>query len=230
MSQFSRNVFAAFRLLQQNHRFIPATTFAGRRFASLVRAEDTDTFIYVFVQDGRPGGANMDVDLWVAPPEQPDSSLDRLGVGFRVMIASEYDVSDEFFEACQERIVRFLECAPVVASVVRKEVSKPSFPSKRWGVYQVEKVACQALLADLEVDEANAQCIHTAVVRAVRNGDQLDAASQAALPYAEEVLATKTSALNVRTFYKGRPEMLASALVSHLYANVIGRISLGQQP
>jgi len=115
-------VFQVFDDLVKKHRFIPVKGGAVGRFASLLRRETEDVFMYVFVSDGRPGGANLDVDVWIAPPDSADDGLDNLGVGYKIRIGSEYDVDDVFFANCQRRIVHFLACVPAIVPLVRREL------------------------------------------------------------------------------------------------------------
>jgi len=81
MSAFAKQIFEVFSELIDNHGFVPARATSNKEFASLVRWETDDVFVYVFVRDGRSGSANVDVSVWIAPPDEPADGLDKLYVG-----------------------------------------------------------------------------------------------------------------------------------------------------
>ena len=76
MATFQSNIFQVFDDLITQHRFIPVKSGAVARFASLIRRETEDVFVYVFVSDGRPGGASLDVNVWIAPPDNADDETE----------------------------------------------------------------------------------------------------------------------------------------------------------
>lgn len=141
MPSFADGIFESFSQLRARHAFVPSRASSNERFASLLRKETDDICVYVLVHDDRSGGANMDVDVWVAPPHSPDDGLDRLYVGYKIRIASEYDLDPDFFQNCESRIVSLLPCLPGLFPAIRAELKAPVFRTKRITTYLMEQRA-----------------------------------------------------------------------------------------
>ena len=140
MSKFAKEVFRCFAQLHERWGFVPAVEFATREFAPLVKKVTEDIVAYVFVHDRRSGNADVVISMWVAPPHPPDDGLDNLMVGFKVLIASKFEVDDEFFELGQERIIRLVPFLDGLVAPIRAELAEPSEchrrgkcpPSRSW--------------------------------------------------------------------------------------------------
>ena len=88
MVTFADSVYDVLSRLCENYGFAPASAMAGKHFASLVKKLSDECYAYVFVHDGRPGDGELTVTVWIAPPHTPDDGLDKLNVGYKVLIAS----------------------------------------------------------------------------------------------------------------------------------------------
>src|SRR4051812_27783270 len=99
MTTFERNTLGIFSPIVSTVGFREAlAACSGRRVAFMSRLNDL-VCAYLFVTDGRPGGANVDVDVWIAPTDFPGDSIEKLGVGIKIGIASSYEIDDAFTEA-----------------------------------------------------------------------------------------------------------------------------------
>ena len=225
MASFADNVFQVFDDLVTKHRFIPVKAGASKRFTSLVRQEAEDVFIYVFVRDGRPSGANLDVDVWVAPPDEPGDGLESLYVGYKVRIGSEYDVDDAYFINCQNRITHFLSCVPAIVPLVRQELEKPSFRTKRWTVYQLQQSSLATLLSKAKEGDLATIAVIDAAKRLATGKGSLAKLEEATMPIAVTLLEQKVLEKNVLQFFDGNAKSLASTLATHLYIRALGEMS-----
>jgi hypothetical protein len=226
MATFADNVFEAFSTLRSGYRFLPARVASGKRFASLVRQVTEDVFAYVFVRDERQSGANIDVDLWVAPPETPDDSLETLYVGYKIRIGSEYDIDDAFFAGCEQRVIHFLPCVDSLGPLVQSELVNPPIRTKRWNVYQMER----QLLSHFTSQAAKGNSLALAVqneMRTVIHESSVDSMEKACQRFATEILRLKELDKHVLQFYEERAGSLASALANHLYVRALGLASSG---
>lgn len=225
MATFAGKVFEAFEILQSEFRFLPAHASSGKRFASLVRQVTEDVFAYVFVHDGRPSDSSLDVDFWVAPPDTPDHSLQKLNVGYKISIGSDYEIDDAFFIGCERRIVHFLPCVEWLCPLVSSELVNPGIRTKRWEVYQMERqlFSCYVSMAS----EGNSLAM--AVQKEVDNAKlrtTLESIEKACQPIARAILDERRLNENVLKFYEGRVESLVSALASQLYVRGLGAASI----
>ena len=225
MPPFAENVFEIFNDLTNNHRFVPARAGADKNFASLVREEEEDVFVYVMVHDNRPGGGTVEVHVWVAPPESPDDTLDKLYVGYRIRIADEYDIDDEFFLNCQQRIVHFLPCVAAMVPLIREELVNPSFRTRRWIVYQLEQRAVARVLQLAESGETDAVSAVKAATRLALGRGSYSRFNSACAPIATVLLKDEKMDADILRFFKGNIDSLASTLSRFLYARALGELS-----
>jgi hypothetical protein len=225
MASFADKVFQAFHDLETNHRFVPVRAGASKRFAALVRQETEDVYVYVFVHDGRSGDVNLDVDLWVAPPDEPGGGLDNLYVGYKVRIGSEYDVADAFLLNCQKRIIHFLPCVSAMVPLIREELLNPSFRTKRWTVYHIERKALSTLLAAAQAGDADSIAAVKAAKRLAKNGANLETLVDGCTPIATTLIGQASLESDVADFFDDRVKWLASSLATHLYAKALGELS-----
>ncbi|MGD9644842.1 MAG: Imm25 family immunity protein [Pirellulales bacterium] len=227
MTTFADNVYEIFGPLQAQHAFVPARAASGKHFASLIRRVSEDVCAYVFVHDGRASNAHLDVDLWVAPPESPDDSLDRLYVGYKLRIGSEYDVDDAFFHGCEMRIVRLLPITTMLVPLIRDELDSPSIRTKRWTAYRIER---RVLSCVLTLASSGDSIAVAALEEARRTVDkvQLDSLERACRPLADALLEQRLLDVEVLAFFDGRPDSLASAVANHLYISALGEASIAK--
>ena len=225
MATFQSNIFQVFDDLITQHRFVPVKSGAVARFASLIRRETEDVFVYVFVSDGRPGGATLDVDVWIAPPENADDSLDNLGVGYKIRIGNEYDVDDVFFAQCQCRIVHFLPCIPAIVPLVQLELQHPGFPTKRWTVYQLEQSAFSCLLSRAKAGDSETMAVLDAARRLATGKGSFAKLTQSILPIAVTLMEQSVFDEKVIEFFEGDAKWLTDTLANRLYIHALGEKS-----
>jgi len=228
MNGFSENVFEVFDVLQTTHRFLPARATSNDRFAALVRSEADDVFTYVFVHDGRAGDVNLDVDLWLAPPNSPDDALDNLYVGYKIRIGSEFDVDDEFFLNCQRRIIHLLPYANQLVPAVRLELASPAFSTRRLQAYRIEREALATLLNSAkDGNEAAREALHWAHLALLGDAD-LDTLKDKCVLAAGRLMELQCFSEKVLEFCDNQVSFLASALSGPLYAYALGEASSRQ--
>lgn len=225
MSHFAKSIFKIFSDLIENHRFVPAYATSSKAFASLVRWEAEDTFVYVFVKDGRSGNANMEVSVWIAPPEEPGDGLDNLYVGYKIRIGSEYDVDEEFFRGCQARIVQLLSFVPALVPCVRAELASPAIRTRMWTSYQMIGIALTSLLTaasdgNSTVQEALGIARKSVAGSATRKQLEVACIEAATTLYQEG----RFDHALVELFRKD-PKLIGYGLVGRLYGHVLGEAS-----
>jgi hypothetical protein len=120
MSTFAERVFATFKELRETHAFVTAQAFSGKDFASLFKKLSDDIYLYIFVHDGRSGNADLSISMWIAPPHAPGDGLDKLYVGFKLLIASAFDVDDYFFQSSQRRILSLIPYANLTRTKITR--------------------------------------------------------------------------------------------------------------
>lgn len=222
MSKFATNLFDAFRRLQNEYGFVAAKEFAGSGFAPLVTSLCDDIFVYLFVHDGRPGNADVVISVWVAPPHPPDDGLDKLMVGFRVLIASKFDVDDEFFKHAQERVIKLLPSLKGLAEPVRSELMSPAFHTVRYHAYRLE-LEVYATLLQIDAQERKGPIGQVFdVAKAVASGAaSMNKLEKACLVAAKQLLLEERLGQEVMNFYGKDPEFLASSIMGHLYVHAL---------
>jgi len=224
MATFANNVFEAFQRLRSEYGFVPARAAGGERFASLVRQVTEDVFSYVFVHDGRPSDENLDVDFWVAPPETPDHSLEKLYVGYKIRIGSEYEIDDAFFIGCEKRIIHLLPCVATFCPLVRSELMNPGIRTKRWSVYQMERQILSYFISKAIAGDSLAMAVQKKVDISI-HASSVESIEKLCWPIASAILEERRLDENVLKFYEGRVESLASALANQLYVRALGAAS-----
>ncbi len=222
MASFADNVFDVFSQLCENHCFVPAKAASGKDFASFVRKVSPECYVYVFVHDGRRGDGELAVSVWVAPPHAPDDGLDKLNVGYKVQIASAYDVGDDFFECCKERIVNLLPALGALSQVVQEEVSHQRFRSQRWAAYKSERQAFDSLKA-MATDRADAACaMAVSCAREVaQDGNSFGSLEKACVAAAKSLLDHNALPAEATAFYDGDADFIASCVAGHLYVDAL---------
>ncbi|MHC5539238.1 Imm25 family immunity protein [Singulisphaera rosea] len=226
MSSFPENVFQAFRSLTIEHRFVPVKVGASKRFASLARQETKNVYSYLFASDGRMSGGNLDIDLWIAPPDEPGDGLDRLYVGHKIRIASEFEVDDGYFAKSQQRVIHLLPFVSAIVPLVDQELEEPSFQTKRWSVYRIQRKAIFSVLT--EAANGNNR-IRAAVNEARRLADEkgsMERLKEVCLPIAESLLESTILDDEVFQFFKGKTDSFASSISMHLYVYALGEKSV----
>lgn len=225
MTSYPDNVFQAFDELIKKHRFVPVKVGASKGFASLVRRESEDVYTYIFVTDGRPSGANLNVDVWIAPPDEPGDGLESLYVGFKVRIGSEYDIDDAYFISCQSRIIHFLSCIPAIVPLVRHELEEPSFRAKRWTVYRLQRSSLATLLSNANSGDAATIALIEIAKRLAAGKGSLAKLKEAAMPIAATLIDQNSLDKSAQEFFAGNTRSLASTLAVHLYVRELGELS-----
>ncbi len=223
MATFGDNVFDVFSQLCEKHGFVPAKAMAGKHFASLVKKLSDEAYAYVFVHDGRSGDGELVVSVWISPLHAPDDGLDKLNVGYKILIASAFDVDDEFFHRCEERIVNLLPALGALSEVVETELSHHTLRSQRWEAYQHERQAFASLnaIANNEADSACAKALSTAR-RVAKGGASYNGLEKACVAAAKTLLDHDAISDDASRFYDGDAEFLGSSLTSLVYVDALG--------
>lgn len=121
MSNLTSDVRRVFADLVSEDGFELAVPFCHSRFVSMVRHVSEDVCAYLFVQDGRPGGADLTVDLWIAPVYCPDHSIESLVAGYKIQILSSWEIDDSVMKVACNHIKRVLPvCADFVPMIAGK--------------------------------------------------------------------------------------------------------------
>ena len=227
MATFAHNVYEAFETLQSKYHFVPARAASVKRFASLVRQEKEDVFAYVFVHDGRSGNSSLDVDVWLAPPDVPDHSLESLYVGYKIWIASEYEIDDVFFASCEKRIIHLLPCLEALCPLIDSELMNPSFRTRRWDVYQMERRLYSYFICKTNDGDPRSIALKKEIDVVLRT-QSLGKIEKACLPIARDIYEERRLDEEILEFYEGRTTWLASALAKQLYIRALGAASVSR--
>lgn len=226
MAKFAIEVFKVFARLRKEAGFVPA--IGAKTFASLVRREQEDFFFYVFVQDDRGGGANVDVSLWVAPPESPDASLEKLYVGYKILIGSDCDVDDQFFWACERRILSLIPYVRSLEPLIQQELAHPDFMTERYTVYLRERDVYAKFC------EIAFQKRLSSVLGALEVGTEV-AKGRAAYKRLNEACITAARELVEldeldKDWYNGHLPSMGSSIASQVYIHALGELSVASRP
>jgi len=144
MTAFERNTFQIFYPILSDFGFRKALSASGSRRAALVAKINNAVCAYVFVTDGRPSGASVDVDTWIAPADFPGDSIDKLGVGIKIGIASSFEIDDVFMKAAALKVSRYAPHFERLAETVSDELAAPSMITQRMKFYKLElEFVCQ---------------------------------------------------------------------------------------
>lgn len=226
MTTFAENVFNVFSRLCERHGFVPAAAMAGKHFASLVKKVTDECYAYVFAHDGRPGDGELVVSVWIAPPHSPDDGLDKLNVGYKVLIASAYDVEDEFFYRCEERIIYLLPILGAFSEVISRAISCQTCRSQRWTAYQNERHAFTAL-KDMAMTRADAACANalTSAKSVAEEKGSFATLEEACVAAAQSLLRHESLPEDAAAFYDGDAEFLGSGIAGLLYVDALGTLS-----
>jgi hypothetical protein len=225
MPTFADNVFKVFALLQSGYRFVPARPSSDKRFASLVRKEADDIFVYVLVHDGRPGHSNLNIDIWVAPPDEPGDGLDSLYVGYKVRIGSEFNIDDQFFLNCEARIITFLTCVPAMIPAIRSELQNPAFRTLRWTSYMMERRVLAALLRAAGGGDQIIREAVDAAAAAAAGKRTLDEITDSCIAAATQMIERGDFDHDILDRYRGDGKKIGMSVAGHVYANALGELS-----
>jgi len=217
MSKFAKNVYAAFQDLSETYLFIAARAYASRDFASLFSKASDGVYFYLFVHDGRPHNAAMSVSCWIAPAHEPSDGLDNLCVGYKVAIASSYEVDDEFFGSCQRRILLLLPHLHHLSGAVLHELASPSFRTTRYLAYRMERAALDCAIQSKSAGPA----VEAFANIAKSTKASYEALERAALPIARILIDERGLPSDVSEFYGRDVEFLSRSLLGHLYVHVL---------
>ena len=228
MTTFAHNVYEAFENLRSKYHFVPARAACGKRFASLIRQIDADVFAYVFVHDGRPGNSSLDVDFWLAPPDVPDHTLEALYVGYKIRIGSEYEIDDDFFASCENRIIHLLPCLKSLCPLIESELMNPSFRTRRWHAYQMERRLYSYFISKTIGGDPRAVALKKEI-DLIAHTQSLGKIEKACLPIARDIYEERLIDEDILEFYEGQTTWLASALASQLYIRGLGVASVSQK-
>lgn len=219
MAGFADSIFTAFAELRDRHSFIPARAFSSKRFASLFKKLSDEVFLYIFVYDERPSNADLKVTMWIAPPDEPGDGLDNLYVGFKFTIASKFEVDDAFLRSCQQRIQKLLPYTNGLHDLVLSEMQSPSFSTRRYEVYLLERSAFGASLQSRRAQPAIDSFAELAVAKRI----SFDALAKSAEAIARQLIEDGDLSCEASNFYRGDAAFLGSSLVGHLYLHVLTR-------
>ncbi len=96
---------------------------------------DVDLGLYVFFRDNRAKGGNVTVNLWFAPIQMPDSSIDVLGVGINTVVLSVFEITDEVIERAARKAIQVGDRMGAFEDDVREELASPVAPNRRTKVF-----------------------------------------------------------------------------------------------
>jgi hypothetical protein len=226
MSDFVNNIFSVFSHLIDKHGFIPAKAVSGDHFVSLVKKYTDNVFIYLFVRDERAGSGEMSVQLWIAPPDLPDDTLENLGIGYKILIASTYEPDDRFFDRVEKRVLNLLPLLDDLAKGVEIELQKPPFQTKRLVAYRCEKQAfinfmnCASKENDTEVRDILEQAKKLAAGKGT-----LDSLGKKVTRFTPKLLANNCLLDDTANFFGGDPRFIGTSLANRLYVEELGKLA-----
>lgn len=211
--------------------FVEAPAVATPGFASFVRLARSGLYHYVLVHDGRAAGGPVNVDLWIAPREAPDDSLDVLGVGYKLQIASQFDLGERYFEKCCSRIGLTLPYIGGLETGTLEELANPVMQSQRWTSYKNESEALDLLLSPpLSAHPVVQNLLEQAKDFVRRRRRSLDLLEDSCVAVSEHLINSGQLPPHVAAAFNGSGRVLGLSVVGQLYALLLGARSTQLKP
>lgn len=151
MMDFSALVFRSFAQLIQGHGFVPAERVSSDRFAALVARPSAEVCYYLLARKYPTGG--VAVCLWVAPPDSPDDSLDRLFLGFKIDLGEGHDDAKQFLEDVARRAELLVPHLGGIEEATRQEIARPIMRTKRLQSYTASRSVYSAIRSYSQTSE-----------------------------------------------------------------------------
>ncbi len=220
---FSTSVFHICADLEQSYGFRASHATASKDFAALVARPYSDICYYLLIRDDRSGGGLVRADLWVAPPEIPDDSLESLGVGIKLLVGEIYEFDTTFLKAIVRRVILLLPALPALVDVVRQEIHHPIFHSQRQGKYRLEYEAYHRLV-DFSRTEAGSYCrvIFETADMVVRGRKSYKSLEQICTTIASELLASEPILIPFdNPYFQNNPSFIGMYIASKVYIEAL---------
>lgn len=110
--------------------------------------------LYIKCTDHRSKGGDIVIALWIAPIEFPDDRIEVLNIGFKVVVYSDYEVSDEIMHAVGQKIVELSNNISSLAVAVEKDLTNPFIENQRTKFYFLSREMYNKLTSANEYTES----------------------------------------------------------------------------
>jgi hypothetical protein len=219
MQTFYSAVKEAFDGLRTIHGFVRVPAGMSSTLVSFMRRETADVCTYIFIRDERRGSGSVQTHVWIAPIDFPGDGLDRLGVGYKVLIGETWEFDHSFLKLSAQKVESFISVVKGISDVVRDELRRPIFRTKRLEMYLLER----ELFRWFEQIAERGGALFEAVI----NSGKLAAMGKLSFASFEarcvKLAAEMLARSDVPTTLKGsviwsRPELVGAALASQLFA------------
>lgn len=110
--------------------------------------------LYIKCTDNRAQGGDVVIALWIAPVEFPDDRIEVLNIGFKIVVYSDYEVSDENIYSVGQKLVELSSNITSLALSVERDMSNPFIVNKRTKFYFYSREMYDKLCAAEEYSEA----------------------------------------------------------------------------
>lgn len=114
---------------------------------------DAELGLYVFFRDNRAKGGNVTVDVWFAPIQMPDSTIEVLGVGIHAVALSRFEISDEIMRRSTLKAIWLASSFDIFENTVRAELEHPVVENRRTKVF-AQMRSIYAAVSSCNVSEA----------------------------------------------------------------------------
>lgn len=94
--------------------------------------------IFSYVRAGTSKNGAFWTTLWIAPLDGIDDGLDANCAAIQIPISENFNVDGSYYRSCEERLLKLLPEAFLLAEPVRREIASPSYVG-RCGQEQIKK-------------------------------------------------------------------------------------------
>lgn len=109
--------------------------------------------LYIKCTDNRAKGGDVVVALWIAPVEFPDDRLEVLSLGFKIVVYSEYEISDEIVRSIGNKIIELSGSISSLAAAVEKDMASPFIAKGRQKYYYYSRRMYDLLCTEEELSQ-----------------------------------------------------------------------------
>jgi hypothetical protein len=204
-------------------RFELAEGACAHDLAVWVARPDVDVCLYLLVRKRQPTEPYLNVNLWVAPPNFPDDSLDRLGIGFQIELWSLLPLKPACLAYLSRRLEVLVPRLGGVVEAVKLGIQAPVEITKRLRIYRIER-ACFFAIREYAASAAGSYWREAfAKARLVVQGFQsLDALRGACCVLSQRFFKENDIPSTLRDpFGNGNPEFFGYGLASQFYIEAL---------
>ncbi|HEX9062345.1 MAG TPA: hypothetical protein VF941_19410 [Clostridia bacterium] len=133
-------------------RLVPSF-FKKGDYCVYVKRYSKNIGLYIICRDNRAKDGDVSIEFWIAPIQFPDDRIEVLNVGIKVVLYSDYDVSDKLMEAIGDKIVGLTENISSLAPLVDMDIQKPFIKNNKTRWFNYSKIIYEKINSSPETQE-----------------------------------------------------------------------------